>query len=179
MFDINVTSLVKAVVEGEIDPMDFSASQMELGPLAGQITWRNCKEYVEDQLLANAGLFLVEQDQLGDVEDWILAFGAWNQDEVDAMSNTELVALLFQFIMGDIRIADGHYDAFGAGLASYREAEREGTAGTRLAPYAYCGACEGFKELDALAIENGDIKYACHTCGGMYDSIDWFFYVGS
>jgi hypothetical protein len=129
--EINVTELVRMHLdpEGDYNMRDFSASQAELGPRAGQITWRAANDYFHDRPLLVDG-----NDDLYDLECWILEFGAWDQSEVDTMSDTELNALLLQFIAGDIREA-ADLGAFGDCKDDYIAACEAGSCRGNLIPF--------------------------------------------
>lgn len=48
-------------------------------------------------------------EQQSELRDWIRGFGAWDDEELAAMSDQETNALLLQFIAGDIREQE-HFD---------------------------------------------------------------------
>lgn len=96
MLEVNVTKLVERVD----DMIGFSGSQMEWGPDAGPITWRNSQKEAKERPL-------VEDKDLDEIRSWARGFGAWDDDEIAAMTPADLNALLLQFIAGDIREADG------------------------------------------------------------------------
>ncbi len=60
---------------------------------------------------------------------WLKDFGAWDEDEIAAWSDTELNALVVQFIAGDIREMD-MFDT----TEEYQEACERGTCSGRLYP---------------------------------------------
>ena len=72
----------------------FSGSVMELGDNAGRITWCNALEYVaEKQIVPDADT----------AREYFESFGAWTEEELKAMTDTEINALALQFIAGDVR----------------------------------------------------------------------------
>jgi hypothetical protein len=93
MAELDVTRLVR-----EADCFEFSASRAERGENAGAETWANAKEEAGDSPLLSA-------EQLDEARAWFRGFGAWNREELAAMSADELNALLIQFVAGDIREA--------------------------------------------------------------------------
>lgn len=81
----------------DIEPHYYSASVAELGNDAGEITWQNAidrAEFVE---------LLATDEQRQSARDWFAEFGAWSEDEIAAWNDTELTALLIQFISGEVR----------------------------------------------------------------------------
>ncbi len=98
--EINVTELVAE------DCSSFSNSIHESGlKNIGEITWRNACEYARENMLCTTD---AELDKL---RDWIADFGAWDSEEIAAMSDVELNAMLVQFVSGDVRESE-HYDSF-------------------------------------------------------------------
>lgn len=76
---------------------DYSASAHELGDCAGAITWnaalKDCRDYLPAFSL----------DDQARVREWLAGFGAWTRAELAEMNWHEIMALLLQFIAGDIR----------------------------------------------------------------------------
>ena len=87
--EINVTRIMN-----DHDLTEYSNSVHSSGlSNIGQITWRNAVEACEaldSPLVPSKG-----QD---DLRSWIGEFGAWDSDEIKAMSDVETCALLLQFI---------------------------------------------------------------------------------
>lgn len=78
-------------------PSDYSASRMELGDNAGEITWaRACEDEPDYNLLDT-------DEKRESFREHIRGFGSWSEDEIRVWSNTELNALCIQLISGDIR----------------------------------------------------------------------------
>lgn len=123
--EVNVTSLVE-----DNDPREFSNSRFESGlDNIGEITWAAACEYAANNPLCTTA------DQLAELADYFASFGAWDRDEIDAMSATELNALLVQSVAGDLNEST-HFDTF----EEYSE-----QVGGRLCPsddgwYYYVGA---------------------------------------
>ena len=87
--EINVTFI------RDEEPAQFSDSIYGSGlSNIGAITWRNACAFAEDHPL-------VTPEQQADLRDWILEFGAWDAEEVAAMTDEETNALLLQFVAGD------------------------------------------------------------------------------
>lgn len=85
----------------ECAPMDYSASCAEIGSNAGIDTWNAAL----DDSGENSD-FLDTEEKREAFKDHIRGFGAWDQDEIDSWSNSELTALFMQLISGDMREAD-------------------------------------------------------------------------
>lgn len=100
----------------------LSASQAELGENAGQITWRNCVALAEQ-------LPLVTDENRDDIREHFAAYGAWDRDEINAWSDTELSAMVWQEAAASMRefeeYCDGDFERY------ERECER-GTVSGRL-----------------------------------------------
>ena len=92
--ELDITEVFNKIV-GE--PQLYSASQFELGPDAGKITWQAANTFSNDTLLLNT-----DEKQEAAI-GFFAGFGAWSDDELRVMSRQELNALLVQFIAGDIR----------------------------------------------------------------------------
>jgi hypothetical protein len=114
--EIDVTEYV-----GEQDCAQYSDSIANSGlQNIGEITWRNACEQATRAPLVGAD----KQDAL---RDWIRDFGAWDTEELAAMSDAETNALLLQFIAGDIR----EMEAFETHEA-YQKASEGGSCSGRL-----------------------------------------------
>ena len=92
--EVNITRFVESA-----EPFEFSSSIAERGQNAGPETWHNAKREA-----ASAPL-LTAEDELEEFREYIAGFGAWDDEEIAAMSDTDLNALLIQLISGDIREA--------------------------------------------------------------------------
>lgn len=83
----------------------MSASQAELGPDAGRITWENCLKFTDNTPL------LVTDENRDDVRRHFLDYGAWDEDEVNAWSDRELTAMLWQEAAEDMRHFEDYCDS--------------------------------------------------------------------
>jgi hypothetical protein len=120
--EIDITKLFS-----EAPLRDYSASRAELGDDAARVTWGAACEDQEDWLPP------LDADQIANVRRWLQGFGAWSADEIRAMSDDHVRALLLQFIAGDIR------EAFPNGTDSpnwerYQADSEAGRIGGRLFP---------------------------------------------
>lgn len=88
---------ITAFVRGEAEPFDFSRSAAEWGPDAGLSSWRNAIAQAE------ASPLLTTPEHFDAMRDFIKGFGAWDADEIAAISDADLNAMLIQFISGDMR----------------------------------------------------------------------------
>lgn len=92
MLEINITRFVR-----DAGMIDYSASVAEIGADAGLATWRRaCEDSPEYAMLAT-------DDQREAYRAHILAYGAWEPEEIAAWSDDELNAMLMQEIAGDVR----------------------------------------------------------------------------
>lgn len=78
---------------------DYSASQAELGPSAGADTWRAACDDVTDWPLLDSA------EKLQAMREFVRSSGGWDDEEVAAMSDAHLGALLLQWVAGDMRVA--------------------------------------------------------------------------
>ena len=92
MIEINITRFVR-----NAGMIDYFASVAEIGANAGPATWRRaCEDSPEYTMLAT-------DDQREAYRAHILAYGAWEPEEIAAWSDGEINALLMQEIAGDVR----------------------------------------------------------------------------
>ena len=91
--EIDVTPLFT----GDYSPRDYSASEAEMGPLAGQTTWRHALEDSADCMLLDT------EDKRAAFLAFAISSGGWTEDEAIGWSDAELNALLIQWIAGDVR----------------------------------------------------------------------------
>jgi hypothetical protein len=81
----------------DMDCAAFSSSVLASGLSdIGQVTWRNAVAEAESNPLCDES----QQDEL---RSWIRDFGAWEESEIDAMSDVETCALLLQFVADDMQ----------------------------------------------------------------------------
>ena len=101
-----------------ITPRDYSASVAEIGPDAGQSTWRAACE--------DAGeLFTGDNFDREAFDEYFRGFGAWDEDELAAHSDDECKALMLQFVASDMRdycdnVAEWDWDEYEIGNYSGR-----------------------------------------------------------
>jgi hypothetical protein len=100
----------------------LSASRAELGENAGQITWRNCIALAER-------LPLVTDENRDDIRDHFADYGAWEREEIDARTDTELSAMVWQEAAACVREFE---DYCGADRKVYQRKCEEGTCSGRL-----------------------------------------------
>lgn len=82
----------------DANPAMYSASRMELGYNAGEITWNNAKK------CAHLGSKLLNsKDELQAMRNWAKSSGGWNAEEIATWDDIELNALFIQLISGEIR----------------------------------------------------------------------------
>lgn len=96
----NATVLNISRFFNEAAPRDYSASIAEIGQTAGADTWRAAIEDSEEYLL------LETPEQRAQFRCYIRGFGAWDKEEIDSWTNTELNALCIQMVSGDLREAN-------------------------------------------------------------------------
>ena len=92
MASIDVTRFVQTC-----SMRDYSASVAEIGNDAGPATWQASMEEAE------TFDFLPTSEILQEFREWLKPWGAWDDDEIAAMSDAHLRALCLQWIAGDWR----------------------------------------------------------------------------
>lgn len=135
MLEIDITDYVYDVEHSEI-----SGSVAELGYDAAAITWRNSQE------VARGVPFLATTAECDTARDWLAEFGAWEGEELCAMSDDDIRALVAQFVSGDVREAQLLAPGDGFGGIDWQELEQMQAAGT----------CAGYMGLG----DNGRIYYS-------------------
>lgn len=91
--ELNISHMIE-----DADAMpDLSGSQAELGRDAGKITWANSVAYAADHAL------LQTDAMRDDARRYLQGFGAWSRDEIAAMSDEHLNAMITQDIAAAIR----------------------------------------------------------------------------
>ena len=91
--EINITAFFR-----DADHFEYSHSIAEGGPNAAENTWHAS--------LHSEFTLLNSYDEREEARDWFGTFGAWDDEEQAAWTETELNALLVQWIAGDIREAE-------------------------------------------------------------------------
>lgn len=77
----------------------YSHSAMEGGSNAGRNTWESALCEAAETVLLNT------PEKIAAAKEFFAGFGAWDETEISAWTNTEVNALLIQMIAGDIREA--------------------------------------------------------------------------
>lgn len=143
--ELNVTAIVRAFIDGEPDACLCSGSRAELGDNAGELTWRNSCN-VGDTLAD----FLTTEEEKQEVRDHFRAYGAWDEEEIAAWTDSDLRGLLVQEIASEVR----HLESAGIDLEDFTE--------------------EDFRE----ATENEGGKLFRGDIAGEDPFKQWFFYLG-
>lgn len=113
MLEINITALL------DVDMWPFSHSIVEGGQHAGSDSWKAAVLFVTKSPI-------IPTESVNDVRAYFATFGAWEREELAAMSDAEINALALQFIASDIREASG--DDTLAGI-DWEEYQRDAEAG--------------------------------------------------
>lgn len=82
----------------------MSGSVSELGDRAGEITWSNCLKVAERHPL-------VTDANRQDIRDHFAEYGAWEEEEINAWSDVELSAMVWQEAAADMRHFEDHCDS--------------------------------------------------------------------
>jgi len=78
-------------------PRDYSASVAEIGRDAGPVTWQHACE-------DSAEYLMLDTDEKREAfRGFVESSGGWTREEIDAWADSELNALLIQWIAGDCR----------------------------------------------------------------------------
>ena len=120
---------------------NFSASQMELGLNAPQITWENCLTLANDWEPLDPASGRLTMDALRDeIRDHVGAYGAWERSEIDGWTDPYLLAFLVQDMAAAVRELeandipwDDETDFFD--VAAWEEMLKQGTLSGRLFPH--------------------------------------------
>jgi len=89
--EVNVT----AVMTHNLADYSNSVARSGLANI-GQVTWQNAVEAIEA-----LDAPLVPSEGQEELRSWISEFGAWDDEEIEAMSDAETSALLLQMVAGD------------------------------------------------------------------------------
>lgn len=116
MLEIDVSFLL------ETEASQFSASQAELGPNAGKITWANACEACH--------LINLTPEEILEAKEYIKTWGAWDRDEIDSWSEDETKALIVQSAAGDYREAESVAWDDTNWCIDWKEYEREACKGS-------------------------------------------------
>lgn len=122
--ELDITHLLTSE---DFTPFDLSNNRATLGDNAGQLTWQASKE------AAGAIPSLLPTPEHKDAfRDFVRETGAWDDEEIAAWSDTELDALLLQWIAGDIREAFGDAEPSEWDWAQYQADSDQGRVSSRL-----------------------------------------------
>lgn len=114
--ELNISSFFATVT-----PRELSSSVAESGPCAGALTWSaSCKASIHHTLLTN-------DDERESFRAWVETSGGWTAEEIAAWTDTELNALLLQWIAGDLREMGIDDDTSGIDWADVKQGQNEGT----------------------------------------------------
>ena len=80
------------------NPSALSASQLELGARAGEITWNNSMAEA-----AKEPKLLDTEEKQTTFREWVKPWGGWSDEEIAAWNVQELNALFLQWIASDMR----------------------------------------------------------------------------
>lgn len=97
--EIDITEFVNP---NDHDLMDYSASCAELGQDAGRITWQNCLDVCDSSNTAFTA-FVKTEEEKQEARDYFRSFGAWDKEEIENWTDTELNALILSDIAGSLR----------------------------------------------------------------------------
>lgn len=92
----NVTRMFEA-----IEPWDVSNSVANLGPRCAALTWSNAMQIAGQ---APAWLLTPIEDACEAMAMWVGETGAWDSEEIDAMSSQQFLALFVQNIASELRM---------------------------------------------------------------------------
>jgi len=84
-----------------VDPCFVSGSAAELGPCAGQITWRNALGIAEER---EAWLLSPEGAAREGMVEWAHDTGAWGESETSQWTAEDCLALFAQNVASDLRL---------------------------------------------------------------------------
>jgi hypothetical protein len=116
--EINVSCLISS-----IDPRELSTSVAESGRDAGKNSWAAA-------MSAAAESPLLTDLQRDEAREYFKGFGAWEDNEIAAWSQSEVDALVLQYCAGDLRILQDLAPGDGVGGIDWDEAESLSNAGT-------------------------------------------------
>ena len=123
--ELDITSLIHSE---DFSPFDLSNNRATLGENAGELTWKasiECSESVRPPLLDT-------EEKKQTFRDWVLESGGWIREKIAEWNDTELNALLLQWIAGDIREAFGDSDFADWDWQEYEKDARAGRIPSRL-----------------------------------------------
>lgn len=110
--DLNVTSIIRAFIDGNPPAWHCSGSRAELGDNAGELTWRN-----SCNLGATLPNFLATEEEKQAVRDHFREYGAWDEEEINAWTDSDLRGLIVQEVASEVR----HLESAGIDLEEFTE----------------------------------------------------------
>lgn len=116
MSEIDVSPILEA------DIAHMSASRFELGDDAGKVTWANCMAFAEEHPLTTDA-------NRQDIRDHFAEYGAWDEQEIEAWTDVELSALVWQEAAASAREFFEHCEG---NLRTYNRLSSEGKISARL-----------------------------------------------
>lgn len=112
--EVKVSSIVKETVE---HPTRFSASIAETeNQSIGQETWKNS---------CDQDVFKLSPEEDVAWRDHLPEYGAWNEEEIAAMTPEESTGLFIQFVSGDYRELESLADDAGYDIDSLTDSQYE------------------------------------------------------
>jgi hypothetical protein len=128
--DVDITRFVRAN-RGDMDRYSDSIGRSGLQDI-GRITWRNAL----DAMASESDWLTTDLDAL---RNHFADYGAWEREELAAMSGTELNALLVQFVAGDWQEREDARERGRAELRAWEEGFGGRLTGGRGRWYYYVG----------------------------------------
>lgn len=122
--ELDITSLIRSE---EFVSFDLSNNRATLGDDAGRLTWNASMETAREVVS-----LIPTPEHKDEFRDFVRSSGGWTREEIAAWSDTELDALLLQWIAGDIREAFGDADFADWDWAQYETDASEGRISSRL-----------------------------------------------
>lgn len=119
--ELNITHLFAD--DSAFSPFDCSNNRATLGDNAGQLTWQASVETAQ----AIVPPLLDTDEKRQEFRDYVKDFGAWTEEEIAAWNDTELNALLLQFIAADVREAFHDAEFSEWDWADYQERAERGS----------------------------------------------------
>lgn len=138
MTTLNVTELFS-----EIAPYHCANSVANLGPSAAEDTWANCLT------LADSDAALAAEWDYDAVREHIASYGAWDTEEIAAMSEKQLRASMIQEIASDLRARGADYPH------SFSDIDTD----------PYMEDVHGHEFEVTFSIEHGDVTFATLSLG--------------
>lgn len=107
--DVDITHIFN-----NVDPARYSASQAELGPDAGSLTWARAQDRV--RFIPPPPL---PSSAIPAFRAFLLASGGWSREEILAMTDLDVQALFLQWVCADMREARLDSSSSGADWERY------------------------------------------------------------